>query len=156
MATITSDAFNRLSETQLPLAYQLGFRAETISNGAATARMPFDETTLRPGGTISGPAMMGLADFTMYAALMGAIGPVELAVTTNLNINFLRRPGQTDVIADCRVLKLGKRLAVLEVTLFSEGEDEPIAHVTGTYSIPPNNSDSERRRLCWARSCPAR
>ena len=75
---------------------------------------------------------------------MGAIGPVEQAVTTNLNINFLRRPGQTDVIADCRVLKLGKRLAVLEVTLFSEGEDEPIAHVTGTYSIPPNNSDSER------------
>ncbi|MCZ6455478.1 MAG: PaaI family thioesterase [Alphaproteobacteria bacterium] len=144
MATITSDAFNRLSEAQLPLAYQLGFRAETISNGAATARMPFDETTLRPGGTISGPAMMGLADFTMYAALMGAIGPVEQAVTTNLNINFLRRPGQTDVIADCRVLKLGKRLAVLEVTLFSEGEDEPIAHVTGTYSIPPNNSDSER------------
>lgn len=144
MATITSDAFNRLSEAQLPLAYQLGFRAETISDGAATARMPFDETTLRPGGTISGPAMMGLADFTMYAALMGAIGPVELAVTTNLNINFLRRPGQTDVIADCRVLKLGKRLAVLEVTLFSEGEDEPIAHVTGTYSIPPNNSDSER------------
>ncbi len=144
MATITSDAFNRLSEAQLPFAYQLGFRAETISNGGATARMPFDDTTLRPGGTISGPAMMGLADFTMYAALMGAIGPVELAVTTNLNINFLRRPGQTDVIADCRVLKLGKRLAVLEVTLFSEGEDEPIAHVTGTYSIPPNNSDSER------------
>jgi uncharacterized protein (TIGR00369 family) len=143
MATITSDAFNRLSEAQLPLAYQLGFRAETISNGAATARMPFDETTLRPGGTISGPAMMGLADFTMYAALMGAIGPVEQAVTTNLNINFLRRPGQTDVVADCRVLKLGKRLAVLEVTLFSEGEDEPIAHVTGTCSIPPNNSDSE-------------
>ncbi len=143
MATITSDAFNRLSEAQLPLAYQLGFRAETISNGAATVRMPFDETTLRPGGTISGPAMMGLADFTMYAALMGAIGPVELAVTTNLNINFLRRPGQTDVVADCRVLKLGKRLAVLEVTLFSEGEDEPIAHVTGTYSLPPNNSDSE-------------
>ena len=144
MATITSDAFNRLSEAQLPLAHQLGFRAETTSNGAATARMPFDETTLRPGGTISGPAMMGLADFTMYAALMGAIGPVELAVTTNLNINFLRRPGQTDVVADCRVLKLGKRLAVLEVTLFSEGEDEPIAHVTGTYSIPPNKSDSER------------
>ena len=68
---------------------------------------------------------------------------MELAVTTNLNINFLRRPGQTDVVADCRILKLGKRLAVLEVTLFSEGEDEPIAHVTGTYSLPPNNSDSE-------------
>ena len=106
------DAFNRLSEAQLPLAFQLGFRAETIGDGAATVRMPFDDAILRPGGTISGPAMMGLTDFAMYAALMGAIGPVELAVTTNLNINFLRRPGQADVIADCRVLKLGKRLVV--------------------------------------------
>lgn len=137
------DAFNRLSEAQLPLAFQLGFRAETIGDGAATVRMPFDDAILRPGGTISGPAMMGLTDFAMYAALMGAIGPVELAVTTNLNINFLRRPGQADVIADCRVLKLGKRLAVLEATLFSEGEDEPIAHATGTYSIPPNGQDNE-------------
>lgn len=137
------DAFNRLSEAQLPLAFQLGFRAETIGDGAATVRMPFDDAILRPGGTISGPAMMGLTDFAMYAALMGAIGPVELAVTTNLNINFLRRPGQADVIADCRVLKLGKRLVVLEATLFSEGEDEPIAHATGTYSIPPNGQDNE-------------
>ena len=137
------DAFNRPSEAQLPLAFQLGFRAETIGDGAATVRMPFDDAILRPGGTISGPAMMGLTDFAMYAALMGAIGPVELAVTTNLNINFLRRPGQADVIADCRVLKLGKLLAVLEATLFSEGEDEPIAHATGTYSIPPNGQDNE-------------
>jgi len=76
---------------------------------------------------------------------MGAIGQVELAVTTNLNINFLRRPAQSDVIADCRVLKLGKRLAVLETTLFSDGDDEPIAHATGTYSIPPNDSSSEPR-----------
>jgi len=139
MAAITPDTFNRLSEAQLPLAFQLGFRAESIGHGAATVRMPFNDAILRPGGTISGPAMMGLADFAMYAALMGAIGQVELAVTTNLNINFLRRPGQSDVIGDCRVLKLGKRLAVLEATLFSEGEDEPIAHATGTYSIPPNN-----------------
>jgi uncharacterized protein (TIGR00369 family) len=143
MAAMNPDAFNRLSEAQLPLAFQLGFRAETIGDGAATVRMPFDDAILRPGGTISGPAMMGLTDFAMYAALMGAIGPVELAVTTNLNINFLRRPGQADVIADCRVLKLGKRLVVLEATLFSEGEDEPIAHATGTYSIPPNGQDNE-------------
>ncbi len=138
MSPITPDTFNRFAEVQLPMAYQLGFRAVTIGDGAATVRMPYHDSTLRPGGTISGPAMMGLADFAMYAALMGAIGQVELAVTTNLNINFLRRPGQADVIADCRVLKLGSRLAVLEVTLFSDGEDEPIAHVTGTYSIPPD------------------
>lgn len=142
MAQITPEAFNRLAEAQLPMAFQQGFRAETIGDGAATVRMPYDDGLLRPGGTIMGPAMMGLADFAMYAALMGSIGQVELAVTTNLNINFLRRPGQADVIGDCRMLKLGKRLAVLEVTLFSEGEEEPIAHVTGTYSIPPDNPDN--------------
>lgn len=137
MSAITLDAFNRLAATQLPLAHQLGFYAEAISEGAATVRMPFDDTSLRPGGTISGPSMMSLADFSMYAALLSAIGQVEMAVTTNLNINFLRLPSPTDVIAECRVLKLGKRLAVLEVTLFSDGEDDPIAHATGTYSIPP-------------------
>ena len=137
MASITPKLFNSLAQVQLPLAHQLGFHAETIGDGVATVRMPFREISLRPGGTISGPAMMALCDFVMYAALMGAIGPVELAVTTNLNINFLRLPGQADVIADCNVLKLGKRLAVLEVTLFSEGDDEPIAHATGAYSIPP-------------------
>jgi len=137
MSAITVDAFNQLAATQLPLAHQLGFYAEAIREGAATVRMPFDDTSLRPGGTISGPAMMSLADFSMYAALLGAIGHVEMAVTTNLNINFLRLPSPTDVIAECRVLKLGKRLAVLEVTLFSDGEDDPIAHATGTYSIPP-------------------
>ena len=134
---MTPDTFNRLAEAQLPLAHQLGFYAEAISQGAATVRMPFDDTSLRPGGTISGSAMMSLADFAMYAALLGAIGQVEMAVTTNFNINFLRLPSQADVIAECRVLKLGKRLAVLEVTLLSDGEDDPIAHATGTYSIPP-------------------
>ena len=137
MTQITPEAFNRLTEALLPMAFQQGFRAENIGNGAATVRLPYNDGLLRSGGTIMGPAMMWLADFAMYAALMGAIGRVELAMTTNLNINFLRRPKQSDVIGDCRMLKLGKRLAVLEVTLFSEGEEEPIAHVTGTYSIPP-------------------
>jgi uncharacterized protein (TIGR00369 family) len=103
-------------------------------------RAPYSEDYMRPGGTISGPVMMALADFVMYAALMGAIGAVALAVTTNLNINFLRRPTPGDVVADCRVIKLGKRLAVLEVTLYSDGDDAPIAHATGTYSIPPETA----------------
>ncbi len=134
---MTPDAFNSLTETYLPLAHQMGLRAETIGDGVATVRMPFNGMSLRPGGTVSGPAMMGLVDYAMFAALLGAIGPVELAVTTNLNINFLRRPAQTDVMAECRILKLGRRLAVMEVTLFSDGDDDPIAHATGTYSIPP-------------------
>ena len=69
--------------------------------------------------------------------MLASIGPVPLAVTTNLNINFLRKPAPRDLIAECRLLKLGKRLAVGEVTIYSDGEDEPVAHVTSTYSIPP-------------------
>ena len=81
--------------------------------------------------------MMALADFAMYVAVLAAIGPVPLAVTINLNINFLRKPAQRDLTAEARLLKLGKRLAVGEVTIRSDGEEEPVAHVTSTYSIPP-------------------
>ena len=80
--------------------------------------------------------MMELADFAMYVAIFSAIGPQTLAVTTNLNINFLRKPGQVDLLADARLMKVGKRLAVGEVTIYSDGADEPVAHVTLTYSIP--------------------
>ena len=98
-------------------------------------RWTFEEH-LRPGGTISGPTMMELADFAMYVAVFSAIGPQPLAVTTNLNINFLRKPKQADLIADAQLMKVGKRLAVGEVTICSEGTEEPVAHVTSTYSIP--------------------
>jgi uncharacterized protein (TIGR00369 family) len=81
--------------------------------------------------------MMALADFTMYCAVLAAIGPVPLAVTINLSINFLRRPALRDLIGEARLMKLGKRLAVGEVTIRSDGEEEPVAHVTATYSIPP-------------------
>ena len=100
-------------------------------------RQRYSENMLRPGGTISGPTLMALADCAMYVVLLSAIGPVGLAVTTNLSINFLRKgtPGQ-DVLAAARLLKLGKRLAVGEVNLLSGISPEPIAHVTATYSIP--------------------
>jgi uncharacterized protein (TIGR00369 family) len=138
MPKITPEAFNAMTDRELPIAANYGFRAETIGDGTARVRAPFNAHFTRPGGTISGPVMMALTDFGMYAALMGAIGPVELAVTTNLNINFLRLPAPVDVVADCNIIKLGRRLAVIEVTLFSEGNDDPIAHATGTYSIPPD------------------
>jgi acyl-coenzyme A thioesterase PaaI-like protein len=83
--------------------------------------------------------MMGLADFALFVAVLAAIGPVPLAATVNLNINFLRKPGPRDLTAEARLLKLGKRLATGEVTIRSEGEDEPVAHVTATYSIPPQD-----------------
>ena len=97
----------------------------------------FRESMLRPGGTVSGATLMALADCAMYVVLLSAIGPVSLAVTTNLNINFLRKgaPGQ-DLLVTARLLKLGKRLAVGEVNLLSGMSPDPIAHVTATYSIP--------------------
>jgi uncharacterized protein (TIGR00369 family) len=113
------------------------FTVEAVGAGTCRMRMAFDPRNVRPGGTLSGPSMFTLADLAFYVAVLGAIGPVGLAVTTNLNINFLRKPAPRDMIAECRMLKIGKRLAVGEVTLYSEGETEPVAHATGTYSIPP-------------------
>lgn len=110
---------------------------EKVGGKAARARFRIGREHLRPGDTVSGPTLMALADVAMYAALLGEIGLVPLAVTTNLNINFLRRPAQRDVIAKATLLKVGKRLAVGEVMLFSDGDKEPVAHVTCTYSIPP-------------------
>ncbi|WP_324133690.1 PaaI family thioesterase [Bosea sp. (in: a-proteobacteria)] len=106
--------------------------------GPMTARMRCDyhEKHLRPGGTISGPTMMALADVALYAAILGQIGPVALAVTTSLSFNFLRKPAPAALIGEARLLKLGKRLAVGEVSLYSQGESEMVAHATGTYSIP--------------------
>ena len=106
--------------------------------GPMTARMRCDyhERHLRPGGTISGPTMMALADLALYAAILAQIGPVALAVTTSLNFNFLRKPGQAALIGEARLLKLGKRLAIGEVSLFSQGSSEIVCHATGTYSIP--------------------
>lgn len=117
-----------------------GLSIDTVEHGRAVVRLAFDDRHIRPGGTISGPTMMMLADFALYLAVLSAIGPVALAVTINFNINFLRRPEQRDLVADASMLKLGKRLAVMEVTLYSAGSDDPVAHVTSTYSIPPNSS----------------
>ncbi len=116
-----------------------GLTIERVDYGDCRVRLAYSDKFIRPGGTISGPTMMMLADFALYVAVLSAIGPVALAVTTNFNINFLRRPEQQDILADARIMKLGKRLAVMEVILYSGGLDEPIAHVTSTYSIPPNS-----------------
>ncbi len=137
MPKISTEEFNALMSREMPWAVEVGMTADAIGRGTATLRLPFDDGMLRPGGTVSGPTMMALADATMYAVVLGAIGIVKLAVTTSFNINFLHRPGPADLMAEGRLLKLGRRLAVIEVTLHSDGHDEPVAHATGTYSIPP-------------------
>jgi uncharacterized protein (TIGR00369 family) len=117
-----------------------GVSIEDAWRGGARVRQAWRETFIRPGGTISGPTMMALADFAMYVAVLAAIGPVGLAVTTSLNINFLRKPGRADLLAEAKLMKLGKRLAVGEVALSSAGSEDIVAHVTATYSIPARGS----------------
>ena len=118
---------------------QASFVIESFDEGSVTIRRKVDEGDLRPGGTVSGPTMMGLADCAIYAAILREIGLVALAVTTSLNINFLRKPvADKDILGVCKLLKLGKTLAIGEVTIYSEGDDRAIAHSVGTYSIPPN------------------
>jgi len=134
------DKFNALMAEEMLWAVDVGKTLESIDAGKPVMRLPFDDGMLRPGGTVSGPTMMALADATMYAVVLSAIGIVKLAVTTSFNINFLHRPPPADLMADGRLLKLGKRLAVIEVTLQSDGHKEPVAHATGTYSIPPERT----------------
>ncbi len=136
-ALIGMEDLDALSDRDAPFVQLFGFKTERIGFGEATIRLPYNKDHIRPGGTISGPAMMALADWAVYVAVMGAIGPVDLAVTTNLNINFLRKPAERDLIAEARLIKLGRRLAVGDVSIHPEGDDEMCAHVTATYSIPP-------------------
>jgi uncharacterized protein (TIGR00369 family) len=140
MSRISDDDLTDLIETQLPWVRAMGMSVEAIGEGTCRVRLPHRDEHLRPGGTVSGPAMMGLADYAMYVGVLSAIGRVELAVTTNLSINFLRRPKPAAILADCRMIKVGRRLAYGEVFLFAEGAeaDGPVAHVTSTYSIPPD------------------
>ena len=103
-----------------------------------TVRMTVTEANLRPGGTVSGPSMFGLADISMYLAILAMIGPQALAVTTNCSIDFMRKPAAgVDMIGKAKVLKLGRVLAVGDVLLFSEGQAAPVARAGMTYSIPP-------------------
>jgi uncharacterized protein (TIGR00369 family) len=123
---------------EFPQAFSEGdITIEGADGQTCLLRQRYSDKMLRPGGTVSGPTLMAMADLAMYVVLLSAIGPVGLAVTTSLNINFLRKgqPGH-DVLAAARLLKLGKRLAVGEVDLHSGNSPDPIAHVTATYSIP--------------------
>jgi uncharacterized protein (TIGR00369 family) len=135
MTAAELDAFLR---TELPQMFSGGdLTIEHADGETCLLRQRYDDGMLRPGGTVSGPTLMALADYAMYVVLLSAIGPVGLAVTTNLNINFLRKaPAGQDVLAAAKILKLGKRLAVGEVTLLSGDSPDPVAHVTATYSIP--------------------
>ncbi len=144
MPRITAQEIYQICEQSLPWAGMMGFEIAEIGKGTCRVRLPQSDQFLRPGGTVNGPALMSLADYGMYVAVLSRIGRVEMAVTTSLNCNFLRRPKPGAVIAECRLIKLGKRLAYGEVSLYSEGDEDagPVAHVTATYSIPPEREDA--------------
>ncbi|MCD1626958.1 MAG: PaaI family thioesterase [Paracoccaceae bacterium] len=116
------------------------FTVEDVAPMEITVRLHVADRHLRPGGTVSGPSMFGLADVSVYLAIMAMIGPKALAVTTNSSLDFMRKPASgVDLISKCRLLKLGRVLAVGDVLLYSEGMAEPVARATMTYSIPPKD-----------------
>jgi uncharacterized protein (TIGR00369 family) len=139
-AALTAAELDERLAAEFPEAFYpgCGLTILAVAQGSARVRLVPDPKATRPGGTVSGPVLMMLADVTMYIAVLASIGWVPLAVTTNLNINFLRKPMPGALVADCALLKLGKRLAVGTVTISCEGDEAPVAHATSTYSIPPH------------------
>ena len=113
------------------------FIIEDLAPMRATVRYIVKEADLRPGDTVSGPTMFTVADVAFYIATLGMIGREALTVTTSANINFMRKPAQTPLIGEARILKLGRTLSVGDVVIFSEGVEDPVAHSSITYSIPP-------------------
>lgn len=136
-ARITAEEFQELARRGVPYVGQLGCEVLRLAAGEVTVRLPYSDLLQRPGGTICGPALMALADITLYGVVMSLLGRVELAVTTSMTVHFLSRPAPKDVLAEGRILKLGRRLAVGEVVMRSDGDPRPICQVTGTYAIPP-------------------
>jgi len=133
---MTAEEFQTVIDRMLPFGQGFGFKIESLGHGRAVVRMPFSPVMTRPGGTIAGPVTMGLADCVMYAVVLGMKRDAVMAVTSNLSIHFLRAPKPAAIIAEGKLLRLGRRLAVVEVTMYSEGEEEPVAHATGTYALP--------------------
>lgn len=137
MGGLSAGQVEALIRTGVPMAEDIDLRIERLDATGALARVPFQPKLVRPGGTLSGPTIMALADAAMYAVVLGCLGRVEMAVTSNLNINFLARPQPLDLMAEARILRLSRRQAVCEVSLYSQGmEEELVAHVTGTYTLP--------------------
>jgi uncharacterized protein (TIGR00369 family) len=124
---------------EFPQAAREGMVIDHLDDTTIRLHLPTQEQHLRPGGTVSGPTLVWFADVGFYLLILGQLGPVALAVTTNLNINFMRKPELGILAGEGRLLKLGRSLAVGDFTIWSEGKKDPVAHVTMTYSIPPKS-----------------
>lgn len=137
MPVMTPAELHAFVEEHFPQAAPLDLRIEHLDDTTIRVRLPTKEQHLRPGGTISGPTLVWLVDLSFYLLILGRLGPVAMAVTTNLNINFMRKPEPADLLGEGRLMKLGRSLAVGDFTIWSDGKTEPVAHATVTYSIPP-------------------
>ena len=137
MSVLSAEQVQALIRQGVPMAEDIALCIDRLDAEHALARVPFQARLVRPGGTLSGPTILALADAAMYAVVLGRLGRVEMAVTANLNINFLSRPQPVDLLAEARILRLTRRQAVCEVALYSQGcEQDMVAHVTGTYALP--------------------
>ena len=136
---LTAKELERLLDAEFPRTFHQngGYVIEDVWLGGSRLRKHFDKASLRPGGTIAGTTLMALADLAMYVAILANIGWKPLTVTTNLNINFLRKPDPRDLLGEARLLRLGKRSVVGDIAIRSEGQEELVAHATCTYAIPP-------------------
>ncbi|MBK8758483.1 MAG: PaaI family thioesterase [Actinomycetales bacterium] len=134
---MSSSQLQEFLAREFPEIGGLDLRVEHVDERCIRVRLPAHESTLRPGGTISGPTMFTLADVCVYLLVLAQIGPVALAVTTSVGMNFLRKPAPGDLIAEGELLKLGSRLAVGHVRIHAEGSQELVADASLTYSIPP-------------------
>jgi uncharacterized protein (TIGR00369 family) len=140
--TMTREEVSAFLDREFPQIHYGGrtYFVEEVEPMGARVRMAYHERHIRPGGTLSGPSMMALADLALYAAILAQIGPVALAVTTSLSFNFLRKPAQGDLVGHCRLFKLGRMLAVGEVGIYADRSEEMVCHATGTYAIPQAKS----------------
>ena len=136
MSGMTREELRQFLETEFPQA-PAGITVDSVDDTTIRIRQKTLDQHLRPGGTVSGPTLMAMVDFGFYLLLLSRLGPVALAVTTNLNINFMRKPDPGHLVGEGRLLKLGRTLAVGDFTIWNEGEKDPVAHATVTYSIPP-------------------
>ncbi|SDH98886.1 PaaI family thioesterase [Lutimaribacter saemankumensis] len=134
---MTAGELQAFMEREFPQVAE-DFAIDRLAPMEIDLRLKVAERHLRPGGTVSGPSMFSLADCAIYLATLAMIGPQGLAVTTNGSIDFMRKPASgQDIVAKCRLLKLGRVLAVGDVLMFSAGMEQPVARASMTYSIPP-------------------
>jgi uncharacterized protein (TIGR00369 family) len=133
--TLSADAVERVIHDSIPHVAANGVTVESVGTGTARVRFPYQPWMLRPGNVLSGPALFLAADVAMFAVLLAHAGKDLKAVTSDLTMHFLNKAEIGDITAEAKLLKVGRRLAVMEVSLFTAGDPTLVAHVTGSYVL---------------------